>query len=72
MVYALYCPVLAHFQLDVVLTPEELRDVQFREQTLAILERVTSPQWKGWLVVGTVVTAASVVGFRLAREERIG
>jgi hypothetical protein len=55
--------------LDVVLTPEELRDPKIREETQAMLKRLWAVDGSAtvWVIQGTAITAASAVGLWFAR-----
>jgi hypothetical protein len=63
-------PLLPVSRLDVVLTPDQLRDEVVREETLEMLEKAGGNEWLVWTVSGAAVSAISVVGLRLSREER--
>jgi hypothetical protein len=58
----LVVPVLPHFQLDVALTPEQLRDKAVVEQTTELLERASGNQWAIWSLAGLLVIAVSLRG----------
>lgn len=58
----LITPTLPYLLLDVVLTPEELRDQQKMADTFAILKKATKQAWRPWLVTGVLVTTFSSVG----------
>jgi len=60
-----------HFQLDAVLTPEELRDDDIRTSTLEILERLNavSNDQLAWTILGTAFAVTSAFGLYLARDE---
>jgi hypothetical protein len=62
-----------HFQLDVVLTPEELQDDALRERTLEDLKRNNRRRdWPFWLMVGAALVAVGGVGlFSTRRSESI-
>lgn len=45
-------PILPAAQLDVVLTPAQLRDDALREQTLAMLQKAGGNQWLLWVTAG--------------------
>jgi hypothetical protein len=60
------------FQLDVVLTDEQLQDEKVKEQTYAILEKLAERSSLGiiWVAFGIPIAAASVIGLLLLREGR--
>lgn len=52
-----------HFQLDVVLTPEELQDDALRERTLEELKRNNRRRdWPFWLLVGVALVSVGGLG----------
>lgn len=61
-------PALPYFQLDVVLTPEQLTDVQTRQTTLALLKKVSGNTWLLWFVAGLVVTGWAAIGWVASRR----
>ena len=61
-------PSLPYFQLDVVLSPEELADDATREATLALLKHPSNGnQWALWTVAGLLVVAFSALGLYAER-----
>jgi hypothetical protein len=54
--------VLPHFQLDAVLTQEELADEVTKQEALAILQCAAGNQWVFWTVSGLIVALTSAVG----------
>ena len=61
-------PSLPYFQLDVVLSPDELADDATREATLALLKRASNGnQWALWTVAGLLVVAFSTLGLYAQR-----
>jgi hypothetical protein len=59
------------FQLDVVLTPEELRDDALRERTLAELKRNNHRRdWPYWAVAGAILTAVGSIGLFASVDRR--
>lgn len=54
-------PSLPHFQLDAVLTPQQLADVRTRDTTLALLKRASGNTWLLWFVAGLVVTSCAAI-----------
>jgi hypothetical protein len=63
-------PTLPHLQLDVVLTPQQLAEVETRESTLALLKRASGKMWFFWSAAGLVVTLCAGIG--LAASRRVG
>lgn len=72
LVAVLLVPVLPHFQLDAVLTPQQLADVETRDATLALLKRASGNTWLFWFVAGLVVTGCAVVGLVASRRVEPG
>ncbi len=66
---SLIVPILPHFQLDAVLTPEELADTRTRDAVLALLRKANGNQWLFWTGAGAVATCASLVGLWTIRSE---
>ena len=64
---ATYPSVLAHVQLDRVLSPAELQDQAKLQQTLALLEKAAGYQWIFWLLVGLSNLGLSLFGLRSLR-----
>ncbi len=64
-------PVLPHFQLDVVLTQEQLKDDTLRESTLAMLKKASGIQWLIWTIGGAAQLTIGVIGL-LANKVRGG
>lgn len=54
-----------YFLLDVVLTPEELKDREARDRTLEILKKAagSGPGAGTWVVVGIAISLASAIGY---------
>ncbi len=61
-------PALPHFQLDGVLTPQELADVQKRDATLALLKRASGNTSLLWFAAGLLVTSCAGVGLAASRR----
>jgi len=61
-------PALPYFQLDVVLTPQQLTDVQTRQTTLALLKKASGNTWLLWFVAGLVVTGWAAIGWVASRR----
>jgi hypothetical protein len=63
-------PARPHFQLDVVLTQEELADKTTRDATLSLLKRLneSSNEWRLWTLGGLLVTLTSAIGLGAATE----
>jgi hypothetical protein len=61
-------PALPHFQLDAVLTPQQLADVQTRDTTLALLKKASGNTWLLWFVAGLVVTTCAAIGLAASRR----
>ena len=60
-----------YFQLDVVLTPEELQDDATRERTLEELKRNDRRRdWLYWVVVGLSLVAVGGVGLFAELDRR--
>jgi len=57
-------PILPHFQLDVVLTQEELADEARLTSTLAMLKKASGNQWLFWVVGGVVQIVIGGVGLK--------
>jgi len=53
--------------LDHVLTPEQLKDDELRERTLAHLKRVNELDWTLPSIAGLVLLAVGVAGFGIQR-----
>jgi hypothetical protein len=51
------------FLLDVVLTPEELKDRATCDRTLAILKKAVQSESGTWAFVGMAATLAGAVGY---------
>src|SRR5262245_38204303 len=64
-------PVLPLFQLDAVLTPDELHDAAIKEKTYDLLRRASGNQWLFWLVPGLIVSTASATGLWIVTKEPI-
>lgn len=64
-------PVMPHFQLDVVLTQEELKDETLRETTLAMLKKASGNQWVIWTLGGAAQLAIGVVGLMANRTKEL-
>lgn len=58
----LIVPSLAYFQLDRVLTPEQLADPQTREATLVLLKKAGGNMWLVWFGAGLAVAVSAGVG----------
>lgn len=56
------------FQLDAVLTPEELLDPRKRDATAALLRKAAGNEWLFWTAGGLIVTVTSILGLRTVRE----
>jgi hypothetical protein len=55
-------PILPHFQLDAVLTREELTDAPKRAAMLALLKNANGNLWLFWAGAGLVAICASALG----------
>ena len=64
----LLVPALPYFQLDAVLTPQQLADVQTRDATLALLKKASGNIWLLWFVAGLAVTSCAGIGLAAARR----
>jgi hypothetical protein len=58
-------PTLPHAMMDVVLTPEQLRDVAKSGETLALLEHSVPLYMIAWICAGLFVSVTSVFGYHL-------
>jgi hypothetical protein len=56
-------PVLPYFQLDVVLSPTELRNQQVHDATLGMLKAASGNQWLVWIAAGGLLVVTGVIGF---------
>lgn len=61
-------PTLPHFQLDSVLTAEQLADAPTRDATLALLKRANGNLWLLWFAAGLITTSCAVVGLLASRR----
>jgi hypothetical protein len=64
-------PTIPYFQLDAVLTPDQLRDEKLMDETLMMLQKVLGNQPQFCMLFGLAIVAASAVGFSQARESHI-
>ena len=55
-------PVIPHFQLDVVLTQDELTDDALRNSTLAMLKKASGNQWVVWTIGGVGQLVLGIAG----------
>jgi len=55
-------PLRPDFQLEVVLSPDELVDPHRRAEMLALLRRAAGNQWLFWTASGVVVIVTSGIG----------
>jgi hypothetical protein len=62
LVAVLLVPVIPHFQLDAVLTPQQLADPQTRQTTLALLKQASGNVWLLWFGAGLAVTVSAGIG----------
>lgn len=60
-------PVLPYFQLDAVLTEDQLKDDTMRESTLAMLKKASGNQWVIWTLGGAAQLAIGVIGLMASR-----
>lgn len=60
-------PVLPYVLLDVVLTPEQLKDASRCDETLALLQAPNSYHFAGWIAGGVVVTVTSALLLRQSK-----
>lgn len=58
----LFVPVIPLFQLDRVLTPEQLANPQTREATLALLKKAGGNMWLVWFWAGFAITFSAGIG----------
>jgi hypothetical protein len=65
-------PLRAHFQLDIILTHDKLRDEAIREQALEVLQRAGANEGIVWLVPGMIISIASAAGCVATSEARWG
>ncbi|MCG8583362.1 MAG: hypothetical protein MI757_01450 [Pirellulales bacterium] len=56
------------FQLDVVLSPEELKDDALRESTMAILKKASGNQWLFWTIGGAANVLVGTIGLLANRR----
>ncbi|MGL4463136.1 MAG: hypothetical protein ACRC1K_13390 [Planctomycetia bacterium] len=63
----LAAPLRPYFQLDVVLTPEQLADEGTRNTTQALLLKASGNEWLFWIGGGSIVVGASLVGLTTTR-----
>jgi hypothetical protein len=68
MLAAVVVPALPHFQLDAVLTAQQLADVQTRDSTLALLKRASGDTWVLWFLAGLIMTASAGIGLQASRR----
>lgn len=57
-------------QLDVVLSPEQLRDAELRAFTLALLQKASGRQWLLWILGGVVQLVLGCLGLQSSRSKR--
>ena len=62
LVAVLLVPALPHFQLDAVLTPQQLADIPTRDTTLALLQKANGNAWLLWFVAGLAVASCAGTG----------
>jgi hypothetical protein len=56
--------------LDVVLTPEELRDERTHDATLELMQKATSYDSTCWLTLGAIVAGLAIVGLFLSKTPK--
>ena len=61
----LVVPILPYVQLDVVLTPEQLRDQALKQQTLTMLQQIERHDMIWAAAAGLFVVVTSAIGLRL-------
>ncbi len=61
-------PILPLFQLDAVLTQEQLRDKELRESTLKMLQKASGNQWILWAIAGLAQITIGVSGLFLSKD----
>ena len=59
-----FFPVLPHFQLDVVLTQDQLKDDALRESTLETLDKASGNQSLFWIVGGIAQIVIGAIGLK--------
>lgn len=62
LIAVLLIPALPHFQLDAVLTPQQLADIPTRDSTLALLKKANGNTWLLWFAAELVVTSCAGIG----------
>jgi hypothetical protein len=60
----LLMPVLPYFQLDAVLSPEDLANPQVHDATLAMLRKAGGNQWLLWTLAGAMLCVVGGIGLR--------
>jgi hypothetical protein len=63
-------PVRPVFQLDAVLSPDELKDQAIKDKTREMLERAAGNEWLFWLAPGLLISSASLAGLYVTRTEK--
>jgi hypothetical protein len=63
-------PTLPYFQLDAVLSPEELADPQVQDATLSLLKKAGGNQWLMWSVAGVMLCIIGGIGMLASLQAR--
>jgi hypothetical protein len=63
-------PMRPYHQLDVVLSVDELKDDETKEQTLELLKKAAGIEWLFWVAFGGFTAAVSGLGLAATRNTR--